>query len=256
MMMNLSRGAPVVLACLLAVTLPSRGVAQAAVVPFGIGERAVYGVWYGGLGRRGEATTTVRSVETVSGRPAYHLVFTLNGGIPFARIDDRMESWLDTERLHAHRFRQELHQVRYRRSRTLEFLPAQGLWRDVNDPTITGLLPTDLPLDEIAFLFWSRTLPLEVGHTYVFNRYYRESGNPVVLKVLRRERISVPAGTFNTIVIQPVIRTSGLFADGGEAEVYLTDDARRLIVQVRTRLRIGTAVMRLEHFTPGTHASR
>ena len=44
------------------------------------------------------------------------------------------------------------------------------------------------------------------------------------------ETITVPAGTFRTIVVQPVIQTRGLFSEGGRAEVYFTDDDRRLLI--------------------------
>jgi hypothetical protein len=97
-------------------------------------------------------------------------------------------------------------------------------------------LPTDEPLDDVSFLYFARTIPLEVGQTYTFYRYYKESGNPVVLKVLRREKVRVPLGEFDTIVIQPVVRAGGLFGEGGEAEVYLTDDSRRLLVQLRSKV--------------------
>ena len=109
-----------------------------------------------------------------------------------------------------------------------------------------------MPLDDVSFLYWSRSIPLEVGKTYEFKRYFKESGNPVIVKVLRRERVRVPAGEFNTIVVKPIIRTSGLFSEGGEAEVYYTDDARRLIVLVKTKLSIGTMQLQLESYTPGT----
>jgi len=55
--------------------------------------------------------------------------------------------------------------------------------------------------------------------------------------VLRRETIRVPAGEFECIVIEPVIRTSGLFGDGGQAEVYLTDDEDRHMVYMLSRVK-------------------
>jgi hypothetical protein len=63
--------------------------------------------------------------------------------------------------------------------------------------------------------------------------------------------VTVPAGTFNTIVVKPLIRTSGLFSEGGEAEVYYSDDARRMIVMVRTKFSIANMTMQLESFRPG-----
>lgn len=224
--------------------------AEVAAVPFGPGEKMTYRVTYGILGRRGTANTEVRGVENIRGNPSYHLSFRLKGGALGFSMDDQQESWLDVARLFSHRFKQDLNQTRYERLRTLDFYPAERLWRRV-EKVDSGSLATDMPLDDVSFLYWSRTLPLELGRTYEFRRYYKEEGNPVILKVVRRETVTVPAGTFNTIVVQPVIRTSGLFGDGGRAEVFYTDDERRLIVLVKTRMSIGTMQMQLEEYVPG-----
>jgi hypothetical protein len=226
----------------------------AAAVPFGPGERAVYRVTYGILGKRGQAVAEVTGVEEVRGRDAYTLSFRLRGGVLGMNVNDHQESWLDVNRLYSHRFRQDLHQVRYERLRTLDFFPAERVWRrQENDET--GPLATDLPLDDVSFLYWSRTLPLEVGRTYEFRRYFKDEGNPVIIRVLRRETVTVPAGTFNTIVVKPLIRTSGLFSEGGEAEVYYSDDARRMIVMVRTKFSIAHMTMQLESYRPGQRVS-
>jgi hypothetical protein len=229
---------------------PEAPATAVAVVPFGPGEKVVYRVTYGRLGRRGEAVTEVVGVQNIRGQPSYHLSFRLRGGVLGMNVNDKQESWLDVSRLYSHRFRQDLHQVRYQRLRTLDFFPADRVWRRLEDND-SGPLATDLPLDDVSFLFWSRTLPLEVGRVYEFKRYFKEEGNPVVIRVLRRETITVPAGTFNTIVVKPIIRTSGLFSEGGEAEVYYTDDERRMIVMVRTKFSIANMTMQLESYTPG-----
>ena len=226
--------------------------AQSAVapVPFGPGERLDYRITYGILGKRGDATTEVVSVEDVRGNEAYHLRFRMKGGALGFGMNDLQESWLDVDELYSHRFKQDLNQTTYERLRTLDFYPAERLWRRV-EKVESGPLASELPLDDVSFMYWARTLPLEVGRTYEFKRYFKESGNPVVIRVLRRETVRVPAGTFNTIVVQPLIRTSGLFSDGGQAEVYFTDDDRRMIVLLKTRLSIGTLQLQLEKFTPG-----
>jgi hypothetical protein len=229
---------------------PEAPATAVAAVPFGPGEKVVYRVTYGRLGRRGEATTEVVGIQNIRGQPSYHLSFRLRGGVLGMNVNDKQESWLDVSKLYSHRFRQDLHQVRYERLRTLDFFPADRVWRRLEDND-SGPLATDLPLDDVSFLFWSRTLPLEVGRTYEFKRYFKEEGNPVVIRVLRRETVTVPAGTFNTIVVKPVIRTSGLFSEGGEAEVYYTDDERRMIVMVRTKFSIANMTMQLESYTPG-----
>lgn len=222
-----------------------------AAVPFGPGEQFVYRVTYGIFGRRGTATSHVEAIDTVRGNPTYHLSFHLEGCALRVCINDRQESWLDVGRLFSHRFKQDLDQPRYERLRTLDFYPAERVWRRV-EKVESGPLATDQPLDDVSFLYWSRTLPLVVGETYTFNRYYKDEGNPVRVQVLRRERVTVPAGTFNTIVVRPLIRTDGMFSEGGEAEIYYTDDERRLIVLVKTSLAIGKLQMQLESYEPGT----
>jgi hypothetical protein len=49
--------------------------------------------------------------------------------------------------------------------------------------------------------------------------------------------VTVPAGTFQTIVVQPTITNAGgLFGEGGRAEVYLTDDSARTVVMLRSHV--------------------
>ena len=98
----------------------------------------------------------------------------------------------------------------------------------------------DEPLDEGALLYYLRTLPLNVGDRYSLDRYFRPDRNPVLLEVVRRERIQVPAGTFETIVIRPTIKSSGIFSENGRAEIWVTDDERHLMVQMTAKLSFGT----------------
>jgi len=72
--------------------------------------------------------------------------------------------------------------------------------------------------------------------------------------VLRRERIKVPAGTFNTIVIQPIIKAKGLFSEGGKAQVWLTDDSARVLVQMKSSLPIGSLNLYLRAYRPAAGA--
>jgi hypothetical protein len=66
---------------------------------------------------------------------------------------------------------------------------------------------------------------------------------------LRRETVRVPAGSFETIVVRPILRTRGLFAEGGEAEVYLSDDANRIPVLIRSRVPVvGSLTMLLRSY--------
>jgi len=118
---------------------------------------------------------------------------------------------------------------------------------------VIGELATALPLDDVSFMYFVRSIPLEVGQTYTYSRYFKKDGNPVLLEVVRRDVREVPAGTFNTIVVRPTINTSGLFDEGGDAELHFTDDENRYLVYMRIGMPVvGSITLHLEKIVPGT----
>lgn len=234
-------------------TVASAPDVPATPVPFGPGESMTFQVKVGLFGNVGTGSIYIdEELETVRGRPTYVLSMKLEGGVPLMKVDDLYRSWLDIENIQSHRFHQNLNEVRYKRNRTIDFFPAERKWVRPEKPSENGIMPTDKPLDDLSFLFYVRTLPLEIGKTYTLNRYFKEDGNPVTVKVLRREKVTVPAGTFQTIVVQPLIKTDGLFGDDGKAEVYFTDDDRRIPVQIKSRVKVLKYMnMYLQSYTPG-----
>ncbi|CAA9349722.1 MAG: hypothetical protein AVDCRST_MAG40-2835 [uncultured Gemmatimonadaceae bacterium] len=227
-----------------------RGPAAAArrpAWPFGVGERADYEVRFGPL-RVGNGTMEITGVDTVRGRPAFHSVMRVRGGTLFYKVDDRYESWWDTTTLSSYRHRQDLDEGRKERERLFEIFPAEGYYlRDGSEerqPTVAQ------PLDDGSFFYFVRTIPLQVGRSYTFNRYFRPDRNPVVIRVVRREKVTVPAGTFDAVVIQPQIKTRGIFGENGKAEIWLSDDERRVMLQMQTRLKFGSLNLYLKSYQP------
>jgi hypothetical protein len=213
---------------------------------FGVGERAEYEVRFGVL-RVGTGSMDIVGIDTVRGRRVYHSVFRARGGTLFYKVDDRYESWWDVNTLTSYRHRQQLDEGRRERERTFEIFPEQGYYVEDNKPQ----RPTvPQPLDDGNFFYFLRSIPLQLGQTYVFNRYFRPDRNPVTIRVVRRERVTVPAGTFDAIVIQPQIKTRGIFAENGKAELWLTDDDRRVMVQMKTRLSFGSLNLYLKSYKP------
>ena len=190
-------------------------------------------------------------METVGGQATYHTRMRVSGGFGPARVNDRYESWIDTDGLFSRRFRQQIQELHRHRDRTYNFFPERMTYRRENGDT--GTLASNKPLDDLSFMYYVRTLPLEVGDEYTINRYFKESGNPVVIKVLRRETVRVPAGTYRTIVVQPVIQTDGLFGEGGRAEIYFSDDRHRIPVLIKSRVPVvGSLTMSLRSFRPSS----
>ena len=103
-----------------------------------------------------------------------------------------------------------------------------------------------------------RITPLEVGKKYVYHRYFRKEKNPVTIEVMKRERMELPDGSkVDCLVLHPVIDTKGMFSKRSETRIWLTDDARRLPVQIRSKFPFGTITLRLrEMVLPGPRRQR
>jgi hypothetical protein len=195
----------------------------------------------------------VEAVDTVNGAPTYRLVMRMKGGMTLYKINDVHRSWLDVEHLFSRRFQQVLDQTTYDRNRTYDFQLSQGRYVDLNNPGDNGELASQQPLDDVSFIYHVRMLPLEVGQEYTEPRYYKADGNPVTVRVLRKERVKVAAGEFDAIVVKPIIRKEkSMFKEDDEGEIWLSDDDRRIILKLRGKASVATVTMELQSYTPGT----
>ena len=224
-----------------------------AKVPFGVGERLEYDVRFGSL-RVGNAHMEVVALDNLRGRPAWHTAFWVQGGNFLYRVNDVYESWMDTETLSSLRFVQDLEEGGKDTERRFEIYPERAVFVQTSKKPPTEEPSVSQPLDDGSFLYFVRTIPLVVGQTYDFNRYFRPDRNPVRIRVLRKERIRVPAGTFDAIVIQPVIKTKGIFSENGHAEIWLSDDERHIMLQLKSKLSFGSLNLYLKSFFPSPSA--
>lgn len=225
-------------------------VARAVVGRIAAGERARYELRLGGR-EVGTGSLEVLGAERIGGYNTLRTRLQVSGGVLFARVDDRFESWIDPERLFSRRFVQDQKELTSRRYREYDLAPEQRTYRRVDNGE-TSALSTSEPLDDVSFLFYARTLPLHVGDIDTIPRYFKQ-GHDVILRVLRKERITVPAGTFETIVVQPTITNAGgLFGQGGQAEVYFSDDATRTLVMLKSRVPVvGSLSLHLKDYRAG-----
>ena len=207
-----------------------------ARLPFESTERLEYQVKYGFLGV-GSAVLEVLGLENVRGAPGIHVMFTVKGGVRIYRVNDAYESWFDPATYSTLRAVQNIDEGSYDRQRHFEFFHDRKVFTENDKPEAPTVAD---PLDEASFLFFLRSIPLEVGQTYEFTRYFRLDKNPVRVVVVRKESVKVPAGQFNTVVVRPVIKTTGIFGEGGRAEMWFTDDSTRTLVQLKSQLKFGS----------------
>lgn len=220
---------------------------QVLTMPFGVGEKMEYDVRAFG-GKKGTASMEVKEITTVRGRPAWHTVFTVKGQVILViGVNIQLESWFDVSTMNSLRFFQDQRYTGTKKIQHIEIFPERGMYKeDALDERVT----VSNPLDDGSFLYFVRSIPLQVDSTYSFQRYYKPEKNPVKIKVLRRETITTPAGTFKTLVLKPEIKAAGLFAEG-KSQVWITDDSTRMVVKLESELPVGTLSLWLTKFTLG-----
>jgi hypothetical protein len=225
-----------------------------ASYPFAVGEKLSYSAKLGML-TLGSGTLEVAAVDTVRGVESFRFRFRLQGKTMFYSLDDVLESWAGTSDLNSRRFHQDFLENDKVIKRLYEIYPDSGFYREDGREK---MMPTPAePLDDAAFFYFVRMTPLQVGKKYTYNRYFRKEKNPVTIEVLKRERMELPDGSkVQCLVLHPIIDTKGLFSKRSETRIWLTDDPRRLPVQIRSKFPFGTITLRLKDMVlPGTTTS-
>lgn len=241
----------IVLVGLLAVTGPATLAAQAGSRPgtgtgvdpvAWIGERLEYDVKFGFISL-GRASLEVAGLDTIRGEPALHIQFLMEGGNVLYRLHNEWDSWVALDGFTSRRFVQDHDEGGRRYRNVYDIYPDSGFYRREG---VDSLLPTaERPLDDAAFFYFVRLVDLEPGRRYEFPHYFKPDRNPIVLDVVRRDTIDVPAGRFATLVVRPVIKGGGIFKEGAEGHMWISDDPRRLVVQIKSKFYFGSITMRL-----------
>ena len=222
----------------------------APAVPFPVGERFSFGARYG-IFSVGSAAMEVMGIDTVHGVETVHIRFRITGGALWYHLDQTIESWVGRYDFRSRRYSSIQDERDRHRENRYEIYPDSGFYREVGrDTTFATVLE---PLDDAAFLYWIRTVPLKVGKKCEYARYFRPDRNPVILEVLGRERVSVAGKKWQAIVVRPKIpRGRGIFAEKSETRIWLSDDAQRVVLAIQSNFSFGQVTLKLKDYVvPG-----
>jgi hypothetical protein len=99
--------------------------------------------------------------------------------------------------------------------------------------------------DSLSAMFYTQSQPLVVGQVVSFPLADSMRTTTVDMKVESREEIKTPAGTFQTVKVQPTA-DEGIVKNRGHIWIWYTDDARHMPVQIQARLFWGTITFHLQ----------
>lgn len=101
--------------------------------------------------------------------------------------------------------------------------------------------------DSLSAIFYAASRPLIVGQQVRFPLADSMRTVTVGMKVEGKEEIKTPAGTFQTIRVQPTA-DEGIVKNRGNIWIWYTDDPRHMPVQIRARLFWGTITFHLQSY--------
>jgi hypothetical protein len=211
------------------------------VPPFGVGEKFTFEIKYGFISA-GTAVLGIPRLIDERGYECYHIV-SLAESNPFFSVffavRDVAESFMDVRELVPRRFEKHLSEGDYRAHDLVIYDHERGFARYPNQDG--RIVPVSAGAQDIlSSLYYVRLMPLEVGRPVFIENHADKKNYPLEIRVLRRESVSVPAGKFDCVVVEPVMKSAGLFSHKGRLTVWLTDDERRIPVLMKSKVVIGS----------------
>jgi hypothetical protein len=168
-------------------------------------------------------------------------------------VVDRFQSGFDMKTGCSTGFSKQLQEGRRKVSSELNFDYAQGKQRQTEKNLVKGTskdLTASIPAcvtDSLSAIFYAASQPMAVGQSVRFPLADSMRTVTVAMKVEAKEEIKTPAGTFQTIKVEPTA-DEGIVKNRGHIWVWYTDDARHMPVQIQARLFWGTITFHLQSF--------
>jgi len=163
-------------------------------------------------------------------------------------VTDVIESFMDVDSFYPWQFSKNVSEGKFKDNFVIEFDQTKHLAirKDMYDFETYPRVQ-----DIVSAFYYIRTLELAPGDTIPLP-YHDNGGNyPLSVIVHREEHVEVPAGEFDCIVIEPVLKTKGLFQREGRMWVWLTNDRRKMPVKMVSKIPVGSVQALLLEYRAG-----
>ena len=195
----------------------------------------------------GEAILHVQ-VDSLNNELAYLLTTTIKTNSflsNFYKINDVIKSWLSPKNLSLIKIIQSIRQGSYKKDHQA-YIVGDSLAISSNKK----IKLSEKVYDPIAFIYFLRLQTLAIGNKYNFLSYDATKMKKVFVNVTKKEKISVPAGTFNCYKIEPISGNNDpLFKNNGVMRIWISDDSLHLPIKIEQNTNIGTMVMKLKQIS-------
>lgn len=208
---------------------------------FTVGEKLTFDVKYGFV-TAGVAEFSIPKISRLAGRETYNVIFKVNS-VPafdaFYKVRDRYETFIDVEGIFPWRFEQHIREGSYSRDFSAFFDQRKNKAKTSEG---TYNIPPNVN-DIVSAFYLARTFDyskMKAGDKIQLQNFYKDKVYPLDIIFHGREKVSVAAGTFDCIILEPIAKEGGLFKSEGTLVLWLTDDEIKMPVKVKTKVIIGS----------------
>ena len=210
------------------------------------GEKLEFEILYGAI-PAGRASLEVQGRATSDGG-VYRIVSKARSNDVislFFEVDDLIVSEVDAETSAPLLFEKRLREGPLERNERVEYRP-MGLVRTEEREYRVEPGTRDI----LSALYCVRGHDLEVGDEVIIKAFEGGKSYDARVRVLRRETVSTKRGDYDCLVIEPDI-VEGVFAKTGKLLIWLTDDALKIPVLMKSKVAVGSFIARLVGSTHG-----
>lgn len=218
---------------------------------FGFGEKLEYKIGYKYITAGTGSFTIGKDPITKFGRKAYDINFEVKSLASLEwiyKVRDRYSTVLDVSSIIPWEFEQHIREGNFKRDFKAKFDQVENKAYADNKTFNT---PENVH-DIVSAFYYIRTLNLssmKKDSVIMLQNFFKDSTYNLGVKILGRETVKVEAGTFKTVVIQPLVQEGGLFKSDGKIVIWLTDDDRKIPVKVGTKIVIGFVGAELTNYS-------
>lgn len=212
------------------------------------GEQLTYQVKYGFF-RAGTSVFAVEGEETLNGRRVvkFSSNITSSPGF-FFRINDTARSFSDASSLMTYRY-EKIQRGQEENSTNITVFNhgARSAQRTEDGHAHAPIPMVPNSIDVLGAIYYVRTQAMRVGQVLKFPVHDGKRDYGMEVTVRKAERITVPAGTFDCLMIEPRLRQAdGTIRKKGQMTLWVTNDARKIPVQIRIQLGFGSLTASLQ----------
>lgn len=214
-----------------------------AEASFTVGERLEFSIEFEGVSA-GMASLTVQSLKDYNGRKAYHFVSRAKSA-PFYswlyQVDDRIESYLDAEKLHSLKIIKKIREGKYKRDDTITFLQDEQKVEKITNKKPAEYFETwPNVLDILSAFYIARIIPLEVGKSFELPVYDIEKTYALKVDVLAKETIRTRLGKIEAFKVRPDLKSMGLFKHKGKIDLWVSADGKCIPLLLKSTILVGS----------------